>query len=188
LAGVIIDERSTPYSYLINDGTLSALWGTIESRVVRSSLDGTVDFYWRIVPTANPFGGAVPNGIIRSFITYAPAIGEATPNVDWRTDLPDGIVPPEQVRRFGNQYEYRFPLGVGVGLPSRWFFLDTQLPTYFFTDGRINMLDESGNSTPFYPGFQPLIPEPATVSLFLVGAGIILLRRQRGTRGSKIRS
>jgi hypothetical protein len=182
LAGTIIDERKTPYSYLVNDGSLTALYGTFESRVVRSSVDGTLDFYWRILPTANPFGGAVPDGIIKEFKVYAPGVGQAVPNVDWRTDLP-GITAPEEVHRDGsNQYTYRFPLGVGVGAPSRWSFLDTALPSYYFGTS-FNMVDDSGNGTPTSTTVAPIIPEPATASLLLIGATIVFRSRRDDMRG-----
>src|SRR5689334_19336252 len=57
LAGTIIEDVLTPYSFT-GDGGL-VLTGNVQNRVVRSDVDGTLDFYWRIIPDTNSTGHVI---------------------------------------------------------------------------------------------------------------------------------
>jgi hypothetical protein len=50
LAGLIIEDKMLDFSMTTGKGLVS---GQVQSRVVRSSVDGTLDFYWRVLNDAS---------------------------------------------------------------------------------------------------------------------------------------
>src|SRR5262245_6139948 len=59
LAGVVLEDVLTNFSFASTGGNM--IVGQIQSRVVRSDLDGTLDFYWRVINLDDS------NGAIGSF-------------------------------------------------------------------------------------------------------------------------
>lgn len=67
MAGVVQIDELAPFSFDAYGGTVS---GTVQVRVVRSNLDGTMDFYWRIfndATSAGPIGSFRFGGFTDSF-------------------------------------------------------------------------------------------------------------------------
>ncbi|UUZ49732.1 hypothetical protein LP420_05975 [Massilia sp. B-10] len=50
----MLEDEIQAFSFVANGGVIS---GTVQSRVVRSTLDGTLDFYWRVVSDADSGSG-----------------------------------------------------------------------------------------------------------------------------------
>lgn len=163
LAGTIIEDDLTPFSI---SGAGETLEGNIQNRVVRS-VDGTVDFYWRILPTAGD--GDISAFRVTGFAGYAL-------DADWRSDGL-GTAAPDTARYFGSgdgSVNFLFATNeVGVtDESSRFFFLDTQATAYAMT-GQFDLLcaDNDCIST-LYPTFAPAaVPVPAAVWLF--GSGLL---------------
>jgi hypothetical protein len=163
LAGLVLEDVITPFSI---SGAGETLAGNIQNRVVRS-MDGTLDFYWRILPTSG-------KGDISAFRVEGFA-GLAL-DADWRSDGL-GTAAPDIARYFGSDdgaVNFLFDTNeVGVvDDSSRFFFLDTQATAYAWV-GQFDLLCANSGciSTP-YPTFAPsAVPVPAAVWLF--GSGLL---------------
>lgn len=168
LAGTVLEDYISDYSFTGSVGQI--LQGTIQNRVVRS-IDGTLDFYWRIIPT----GG---NDDISAF--RIGGFDGFSLNADWRTDGL-GSAAPDIALYFGDgtgNVNFNFNLDqVGVDATgamdeSVFFFLDTNAINYDFS-GNFDMLcagTECMSSS--YSTFAPSsVPVPAAAWLF--GSGLI---------------
>lgn len=178
LAGTVLEDLITSYSFTGSAG--QTLEGTIQNRVVRS-IDGTVDFYWRIVST----GG---NDDIDAFRVIG--FDSFALDADWRIDGL-GSAAPDTARYFGagsGAVNFLFdtdPVGLSAAGgydESVFFFLDTDATHYDFT-GQFDLLcADSGCVSSLYETFAPsAVPVPAAV--WLMGSGLLGLagvaRRKR---------
>lgn len=179
LGGVVLEDMISSYSFTGTAG--QQLEGNIQNRVVRS-VDGTVDFYWRIMPT----GG---NDDIEAFRVIG--FDGFSLDADWRIDGL-GSASPDTARYFGagsGAVNFLFesdPVGVdvqGAIDDSVFFFLDTDAVNYSLT-GQFDLLcADSGCVSESYATFAPsAVPLPAAVWLFTSGllglAGIGRLKRK----------
>ena len=174
LAGTVLEDVIQPYGFINSTGTL-AMFGTVQNRVVRSDVDGTLDFYWRIVPTPNPILNPITqDGEIVAFRVNG--FGGDALDGDWRIDG-SGNVPPQIARNFGGgSVNFLFDPGVRVGEESRFFFLDTTATSYAKV-GHYDLLGApTGSISPLFDTFVP-VPEPVTMSLLASGALAMLRRR-----------
>ncbi len=176
LAGVVLADETTPYSFFDGVGINS---GTVQSRVVRSDVDGTLDFYWRVVSSAGQ-GGDIGAFRIANFMTSAY-------NANWRSDGL-GNVAPSAARLFGGAGgDVNFLFGGGTagstfspGAESFFMFLDTNATNYAKTATYDLTGTGAGNISLSYATFAPAVPEPATYAMFGVGLlAIAALRRRR---------
>jgi len=167
LTGLILEEIFTPYDFFVSQLHLT---GMVQSRVVRSSLSGTLDFYWRIIPDATSVGDI-----------YAFRIGgfpEMLSDANWRSDDLGGVG-PQVARNFGSGHvNFLFtppvfdPGTVNIGLhptdSSRFFFVRTDATAY----GRVGVYDFVSGPTDgisgLYTTFAP-VPEPSTIGLAVLG-------------------
>jgi len=168
LAGVIIEDLISSYSFTGTAG--QTLQGSIQNRVVRS-VDGTLDFYWRIRPTGgNAEVTAFRLGGFEGFALDA----------DWRIDGL-GSASPDIARYFGpgtGNVNFLFetdPVGVdptGNMDDSVFFFLDTDA-LFYDQSGQFDLLCAgTGCVSSGYNTFAPsAVPVPAAVWLF--GSGLI---------------
>lgn len=179
LAGTVLEDQISNYSFTGNAGQI--LEGTIQNRVVRS-IDGTLDFYWRI----NPTGG---NDDITAFRVIG--FDGFALDADWRIDGL-GSASPDVARYFGpgsGAVNFLFdtdPVGVdasGAMDDSVFFFLDTDA-LYYDQSGQFDLLcADSGCISSIYSTFAPsAVPIPAAAWLFgsgLIGLAGIARRKDR---------
>lgn len=180
LAGTVLVDLSQPFSFSAYGGTVS---GSVQSRVVRSSLDGTLDFYWRVFNDDNS-AGAIQDLRLGGFV--APEY-----NANWRIDGL-GDKGPSVALLFGGAQagqgfiNFRFfaasPTEPGAGLlpgeSSKFILMDTSATDYAQTAGYdLTRFGQTQNSAG-YATFAP-IPEPGTWALMALGlVGMAWLRRR----------
>ena len=180
LAGTVLVDKLTDFT-IAGEG----ITGHIKSRGVRSSLDGTLDFYWRVFndPTSR---GNVGNFRIGEFI--APEY-----NANWRIDGL-GDVAPNSAYMFGGTYAGRGYINfqffdaassTGTLMPgqsSYFIFLDTTATSYsenaLMDVANMSTTEISELLTTFGPS---AVPEPSTYAMLGLGlAAMALVRRRRG--------
>lgn len=149
LAGVVVEDVLTPYKF---ERSGKILKGEIQNRVVRSDVDGSLDFYWRIRPDPSS------TGEITAF--RVGGFGSFSLDGDWRIDGL-GSVAPEIARNFGTgSVNFLFPdSGVGPAEDdsSRFFFLDTKA-THYTQSGQYDLLcANNGCISPLFPTFAPAV-------------------------------
>lgn len=167
LAGVVEVDEIVPFSFAAYGGIVS---GDVQLRVVRSSVDGTVDFYWRV------FNDAESSGAIGSF-----RLGEFVTDVydaDWRIDGL-GSVAPGSAQRFSGAFDsfvnFNFGDLLAPGETSRFFFLDTGATSYarniLWDLANVGHTEISG----LFSGYGPIatVPEPGTAMLMLLAFGAL---------------
>ncbi len=164
LAGVILEDLLTPFTV---SGAGESLSGTIQNRVVQSDVDGTLDFYWRIIPEEGD--GDISAFRVSGFAGFAL-------DADWRIDgLGDAA--PDIARFFGSDdgsVNFLFNSDE-VGLidgSSHFFFLDTQATSYART-GHFDLLCANSDCiSELYETFAPtIVPLPPAV--WLLGSGLL---------------
>jgi hypothetical protein len=176
LAGVVLVDELIPFSFF--DGVSGGdILGHVQQRVVRSSVDGTLDFYWRV------FNDASSSAAIQSF-----RLGEFfSPeyDADYRIDGL-GVRAPDTAHRFAGALDsyvnFNFlDLGLLPGQDSNFLLMDTTATHYAKTAvfdlaniGHTSISDSFDAYTP-----AP-IPEPTTLALLGLGlAGVVARRRRR---------
>lgn len=177
LAGVVEVDEIVPFSFAAYGGTVS---GDVQVRVVRSSVDGTVDFYWRV------FNDEESSGAIGSF-----RLGEFVTDVydaDWRIDGL-GSVAPGSAHRFGGAFDsfvnFNFGDLLAPGETSRFFFLDTGATSYarniIWDLANVDHTQISG----LFSGYGPIatVPEPGTATLMLLAFGALGAAARRKRQG-----
>lgn len=171
LAGVVLEDDLVPFSFSTPSGTVS---GAVQSRVVRSSVDNTLDFYWRVLNDSSS------SAAITSF-RLADLFFVTTYNGNYRIDGL-GDVAPDSARRFVTpNLNFLFgnlngkPLAPGEG--SNFFFLDTNA-MHYIRNASYDLVAQDGGISSTFSTFEP-IPEPATYALLTGGLALLALARRR---------
>ena len=173
LAGLVVEDVLRPFTIrLLGGGQIN---GTLQDRVVREDISGTLDFYYRIFNAVSSSGGAgnSPNlndGVIRRYFPL-----DFTTDVDWRIDGEGSIAPLSAGRGGGGTavgFDFGFANPIEPGEDSRFFFVRTNATAYddggsVQINGGLDLFDLT-----FVTTFQPVaVPEPAT--WLLLGSGVI---------------
>jgi PEP-CTERM motif len=164
LAGSVLVDELIPFSFASDAGLIS---GTVQQRVVRSSVDNTIDFYWRVLNDAE--SAAIGSFRVGNFVS--PEI-----NANYRTDGL-GVLGPDSGHLFANgtDFNFLFSHGLAGGQGSNFFFFDTTATNY----AKTALFDLTGTgavgiSGPF-AAYAPAaaVPEPETYAMMLAGLGLM---------------
>ena len=115
LEGTVLVDETIPF-------TLDGITGHVQQRVVKSSKDGTIDFYWRVF---NDRTSRAPLGSLRVADFLAPEY-----NANWRIDGLGDIQPDQAKRLSWGNVNFVFSNGLAPGKESKFFFLDTTAVDY----------------------------------------------------------
>ncbi len=169
LAGLVLEDVDQPFSFL--DSTGHTLSGVVQNRVVRSSVDGTLDFYWRIKDTSGSSASGDP-GAITAF--RVGGFGNLALDADWRIDGL-GTVHPNQAHRFPNPSFINFLFNAPALVPTNdsvFFFLDTQATNY----AKVGIYDFTGTGgNGISASFATFAPVPEPSSFVVLGGGLLAL-------------
>lgn len=177
LAGTVLADESTA---IVWDQAGSTLTADVQSRVVRSSVDGTLDFYWRL--TNISFSGRSAPEAIGTFRIgkFGNLIGY---NSDYRTDGL-GSVGPDTAYVFPDPgfVNFNFANGLLPGDDSLFIFIDTDAKSF----KRTAEMDIANTATTsisgLYSTFAPGVPEPAQWAFMIGGFALVgAVGRRRGT-------
>lgn len=184
LAGIIIVDELIAFSFSAGVGA-GDITGMVQQRIVRSDVDGTLDFYWRVFNDANS-AAAIGSFRIGNFVS-------PEYDVNWRIDgLGDKA--PDSATRFSGAMDsfvnFDFDVystdpndGLLPGQSSYFMFLDTTATLYTKTAvyDLTNMF-QNPISEQFAAYSPAVVPVPAAVWLF--GSGLIgllgIARRREG--------
>lgn len=172
LAGTVVIDELIPFSFSAGVGA-GNITGTTQQRIVKSSVDGTLDFYWRVTNDANS-SAAIGSFRIGNFVS-------PEYNANWRIDGL-GTVAPDSAHRFTGAQDsfvnFLFTGATGGGLQagqdSNFFFFDTTATNYaktaFFD---LTGTGVGGISGPFAAYSPAPVPEPETYAMMLAGLGML---------------
>ncbi|MCX5660779.1 MAG: PEP-CTERM sorting domain-containing protein [Planctomycetota bacterium] len=178
LAGGVLADVLRPFTITAADG--GTISGTLQDRV-SIGIDGALLFETRIRDTRSvPAVTGAPAPVLLTVVhtSFSPSLVSFT-DVDFATDSLGTLGPDVAARGPGIlsfQIGFQFSNGLAGGTDSHFFFARTDSP-WFEAEGEYTLSDANGNSTTVV-GFQPAIPEPASIALLGL-PGLALLRRRR---------
>jgi hypothetical protein len=170
LQGVAIEDRLTPFSISLIGGR--EITGQIQERVVRETVSGTIDFYWRVFNDASSDDKLCYFRLGEFFTTSYDA--------DWRIDG-QGDVGPDFAYLFSSDPGYLnfgFENGLAPGQSSKYLFLHTTATSYeevgvmdVATAGTADISELFATFAPLYPDVPPTVPDGGST---LVLMGLVL--------------
>ena len=172
LAGVIEVDELLPFSFADGGGNIS---GTVQVRVVRSTVDNTIDFYWRIFNDSNSSDGIN--------LLHVGDFNTSAYDVNWRIDGLGDVAPTQGLRHLApidNAFDYLFADLLQPGTTSKFVFIDTDAFSYART-ATFHLLDldrvsSSMNFTTYAPS---TVPEAGSLALVVAGLSAIAFTRRR---------
>lgn len=157
LGGVVLEDRIRPFTASASLGPVS---GTLQDRVVRSTRDGTLAFYYRIGELR---GGNLDQALVLNYGFIYGHVPSAL-DVDFRLD---GLGEVGPYAAFWNGSSLYFEFSGVPGIPpvtptalSRFMFVLVPRVTEYQTGG-IATISAMGWSVDLRDCFRPVIPEAA---------------------------
>lgn len=180
LAGTILEDVVTAWDSAIDPmyGFPGAT-GTLQSRVVRETSTGTLDFYWRLVVSPASYPSYIPTQLTLTGLDLANFLTGASFDANYRLDGLGTSAPADAFS--ANPGSFTFEMShTTFGPPSSSYFL---LLHSNATDYAANAFATFGVTT--VSTFAPVaaIPEPSTYLLMALGLGVTgwVARRRRAT-------
>lgn len=173
LAGTVLEDWVQPFSYA-NDDATGIISGTVQSRVVRSSSDGTLDFYWRVVSDASS-AGSITALRLGGFLTDVY-------NANYRIDGL-GSNAPDFARLFsggGGNVNFVFnTASSSIGADESSFFLLLDTDAINYSSNGLYDLSSAVAISQTYATFIPApVPEPGTYAMLGLGLAVLVARRR----------
>ncbi len=166
LGGTVLEDKITNFSF-------GGLTGTVQNRVVRETVAGTLDFYWKI----NVTGSDVQDVGITAFRLGSFGYDNLV-DADWRIDGL-GTVAPTTARLFssagtpGGAVNFLFDDAITAGKQSRFFFLKTSATAYAETAVFDQLCGPSDCISGSTATFAPAVPEPTSYALLMGGLAVM---------------
>ena len=174
LAGIVEIDEVLPFSFADGVGNIS---GTVQQRVVRSTVDNTIDFYWRIFNDANSSDGIN--------LIHVGDFNTPVYDVNWRIDGLGDVAPTEGLRHLdpiSNAFDFLFADLLQPGTTSRFLFIDTDALSYEKT-AHFHLLDlDRVSSSILFAAYAPssgTLPEAGSLALVAAGLAAIAFTRRR---------
>ncbi|CAN5450495.1 hypothetical protein BH11PSE9_BH11PSE9_38200 [soil metagenome] len=181
LQGHVLEDELISFSLAVAPGSSNMITGTVQQRVVREDVSGTLDFYWRIAELNT---GSLGYFRVGNF-------GTGTIDADYRIDGL-GDVGPTSLRHFASGMVMGMGDGfvnfaftgaadtLSAGQSSKFMLLHTDATHY----AKTAMFDIASTGTftasAQFAAFAPApVPEPETYALMLAGLGAVATAARR---------
>ena len=176
LAGTVLSDVDTPF-------TLGSISGVVQNRVVRETLSGTLDFYWRVILDPSPTAGGITAFRLGDF-GYANLT-----DADYRIDGL-GTDAATTARLFNPathpEGDINFLLAAPLGATesSNFFFLHTDATNYA-QSALYDLTDAGSGISQLFDTFAPAAPVPEPAPAAVMALGLLMLGWRRVRRDTR---